>query len=114
MKYKQVILVRGDLKLSRGKLATQAAHASFEAGMKSERKKLEAWRDEGAKKVVLKVRDEKELTHFFNEAKKMGFAAALIKDAGHTEVKPGTITAVGIGPDEEKEIDKLTGKLKTL
>ena len=37
---------------------------------------------------------------------------ALIKDAGHTVVEPGTITCLGIGPDKEYKIDKITGKLK--
>ena len=37
---------------------------------------------------------------------------ALIKDAGHTVVEPGTITCLGAGPDLEDKIDKITGKLK--
>lgn len=114
MEYKQVILVRQDLKLSKGKLSVQVAHGSFEAGMKSDMNKLEEWKNSGSKKVVLKVKDEKELLHYFEEAKKAGLKTALIKDAGHTELEPGTKTVVAIGPDEENKIDSLTGKLKML
>ena len=35
-----------------------------------------------------------------------------LKDAGHTVVEPGTITCLGIGPDSEEKIDRITGKLK--
>ena len=37
---------------------------------------------------------------------------AVIEDAGKTVVAPGTVTCLGIGPHEEKEIEKITGKLK--
>lgn len=37
-----------------------------------------------------------------------------MKDAGHTELPPGTITCLGIGPDDDKKIDKITGNLKLL
>jgi len=112
MKYKQVILVREDLKLPRGKLASQSAHASLEAAMKSDKKILELWKKEGAKKVVLNVKDEKELFKLKQQAEDSGLKTALIKDAGHTVVEAGTVTSLGIGPDAEEKIDKVTGKLK--
>ena len=59
--YKQVILVRQDLKLPKGKLAAQAAHASLEAAFNSDKEIVKEWRDEGAEKVVLKVKDLDEL-----------------------------------------------------
>ncbi len=46
MRYKQVILVRQDLKLPKGKMAAQVAHASVEAVLKSDKKTVESWRDE--------------------------------------------------------------------
>ena len=110
---KQVILVRHDLKLSRGKLVSQCSHASVEAVLKSNKEKINEWR-KFSKKVVLKVRDEKELLSLKKLADKEKLVTALIKDAGRTEVKPGTITCLAIGPDEDKKIDKITGKLKTL
>jgi len=109
---KQVILVRSDLKLPKGKMAAQAAHAAVEAAFNSDKKKVAEWRNEGAKKVVLKVKDEKELLKFLQQAKDAGLKTALITDAGKTVIAPGTKTCVGIGPDEEDKIDKVTGKLK--
>lgn len=112
--YKQVILVRQDLKLPKGKLAAQCAHASVEAVLKSSSAKVETWRSLGMEKVVLKVADEKELLGYFQKAKEAKLAAALIIDAGRTVIAPGTKTCVGIGPEEEGKIDQVTGKLKLL
>ena len=112
MEYKQVILVRQDLNLPKGKLATQAAHASVDSLMKSDKKNIDEWKKHGAKKIVLKVADEKELFKYKHMAEDNGLKTALIMDAGHTVVEPGTITCLGIGPDSEEKIDKVTGKLK--
>jgi PTH2 family peptidyl-tRNA hydrolase len=114
MLYKQVILVRGDLKLPKGKLGAQCAHASVEAVLRSAPSIVDAWRNEGMAKIVLKVKDEKELLKYFQSAKDAGLRASLITDAGRTVVAPGTKTAVAIGPDEEEKIDKITRCLKTL
>ena len=62
--YKQVILVRQDLKLPKGKLAAQAAHASVEAVLRSDEEMVKRWRMEGMAKIVIKVKDEKELSSF--------------------------------------------------
>jgi PTH2 family peptidyl-tRNA hydrolase len=111
MDMKLVILVRQDLKLPKGKLAAQAAHAAVEAVLNSSKSKVEPWRDQGQKKVVLKVADEKEMLKYQNAAKAEGLVASLITDAGRTVIAPGTKTCVGIGPDSEDKIDKVTGKL---
>lgn len=114
MEYKQVILVRADLKLPKGKMAAQAAHAAVEAAFNSDKKKVAEWRESGAKKVVLKAADEKELLKYKQLAKDAGLKTALITDAGKTVLEPGTTTCLGIGPDEEDKIDKITGKLKIM
>ena len=114
MSYKQAIIVRKDLKMSRGKIATQSSHASTEATLKSDTEKVKAWRIDGMKKVVLKANSQEELLLIKKEADKQKITNALIKDAGRTEIKPGTITALGIGPEKEEIIDKVTGKLKLL
>ncbi len=108
---KQIILARVDLQLPKGKLAAQCAHASVEAVLKSDSSTVKKWCMQGMPKIVLKVKDEKELVMFFQKAKDMGLTASLITDAGRTVVEPGTKTCVGIGPGSVDEIDKLTGKL---
>lgn len=114
MPYKLVILVREDLKLPKGKLAAQAGHASVDAVIKSDKKIVELWKKEGGKKIVLKVKDENELFKYKQMAEDIGLKTALIKDAGRTVLEPGTITCLGIGPDLEEKIDKVSGKLKMM
>ncbi|MDP6293900.1 MAG: aminoacyl-tRNA hydrolase, partial [Candidatus Woesearchaeota archaeon] len=69
---------------------------------------------EGMKKSVLGVADEKELIDYKNKAEDAGLVTALIIDAGKTEITPGTTTCLGIGPDNEEKIDKVTGELRLL
>ena len=109
---KQVIVVRKDLALSAGKFGAQVAHASICAYKKADKNDSEMWELEGQKKVVLKVLNEKELLDVFMRAKKEKIACALIKDAGRTEITPGTSTCVGIGPADDEKIDLIVGKLK--
>jgi len=114
MEFKQLILVRDDLKLPKGKLAAQAAHASVECVLRSDKSMIKSWREEGMAKIVLKVKDQKELQKFNQLAKDAGFTTAMITDAGHTVVEPGTVTCLGIGPDNTEKLDKLFGELKLL
>ena len=109
---KQAIVIRADLKMSKGKLAAQAAHASLDAYKKADSGDSESWESEGEKKVVLKVESEKELLEIFMSAKRAKIPCALIRDAGRTELEPGTATCVGIGPAEDEAVDKVCGKLK--
>ncbi len=112
--YKQCIIVRDDLKLSKGKLAVQVAHAAVSASEFAGRDVLEGWKEGGQKKVVLRVAELSDLFELKEVARKHGFPTALITDAGLTEVPPGTITVLGIGPAEVGELDKITGHLKLL
>ncbi|MCS7106075.1 MAG: peptidyl-tRNA hydrolase Pth2 [Candidatus Aenigmarchaeota archaeon] len=114
MKLKQVIIVRKDLKIGKGKLAASVAHASVACVRKTDEKIVENWEKQGAKKVVLKVKNLDELKKIYKKVKKSGLTCFLVKDAGLTQVKTGEIICLGIGPAEEKEIDKITGKLKLL
>ena len=114
MSLKQVILIRTDLKLPKGKATVQVAHASVDAVLKSDSNIVKEWRNEGMAKIVLKVKNEKELVKYFQMAKDEKIASSLITDAGRTIIAPGTKTCVGIGPEEEEIIDSLTGNLSLL
>jgi PTH2 family peptidyl-tRNA hydrolase len=114
MDYKQAILVRNDLKLPKGKMAAQAAHASVEAVFRSDKDKVKEWRLEGMAKIVLKVENEKELHKHLQMAKDSGLTTATITDAGHTVVEPGTVTCGAIGPDIEEKVDSIISKLKLM
>lgn len=109
---KQVIIVRQDLKLGKGKLCGQVAHASISAYENSKFKK--EWIEQGQKKVVVKCKNLEELLEIYEKAKINKLPVALIQDAGLTQISEGTITCVGIGPDDEKKIDNITGNLKLL
>ncbi|MGM5480489.1 MAG: peptidyl-tRNA hydrolase Pth2 [Nanobdellota archaeon] len=111
---KQVILIRQDLKLPKGKLAVQTAHASVSAVLKSSENKVKAWRDEGMKKVIVKVAGKEELYQYIQQAKDEGLKTAIISDAGKTVVSPGTVTCGAIGPDKSEDVDRITGELKLL
>lgn len=114
MEYKLVIVVREDLEISKGKLAVQVAHASVECAIKTymERKDIfEKWYKEGQKKVVLKANSLSDLYVLREKAHGLGIFTCLIQDAGLTEVPPGTVTVLGIGPERENIIDKVTGSL---
>ena len=111
---KQVIIVRNDLKMPKGKLATQCCHASVDAVLISEKELISYWKKEGAKKIILKVNDEKELIRYFKIAKDLKLKTVLIKDSGKTFFKQPTITCIGIGPDLESKIDKVSGRLKII
>ncbi len=111
---KQVILVRQDLKLPKGKMAAQAAHASVEAVLRSDKDKVKSWRGEGMAKIVLKVADLKELHKYNQMAKDAGLTTATITDAGRTCIAPGTMTCCAIGPDEEDDVDAIISELKLM
>ncbi|MGC8479015.1 MAG: peptidyl-tRNA hydrolase Pth2 [Candidatus Micrarchaeia archaeon] len=114
---KQVIVMRSDLDMGKGKLAAQAAHASLESFFAAERKSPEiakAWIESGQKKIVLKFEGEEGLVKLSKAFEYLGVPCALVRDAGLTELPPGTITALGIGPWKSSEIDKYTSSLKLL
>ena len=100
--------------MKKGKIAAQAAHASLAAAMKASTKIRKQWEEEGMKKIVLKVSSKEQLLKLFQKAKRAKLPCELIIDRGLTQIKPGTLTALGIGPDKDEKIDKLTGKLKLL
>jgi PTH2 family peptidyl-tRNA hydrolase len=115
--YKQVIVVRTDLDMSRGKIAAQVAHASLGSAEKARqywREWYDAWWREGQKKVVVKVEGERELYELYELAKEVGLPCYIVNDAGLTELPPGTTTTLGIGPAPNEKMDGVTGHLKLL
>jgi PTH2 family peptidyl-tRNA hydrolase len=116
-RYKQVIVFRSDLKLSKGKASAQAGHAAVSAAeeaRKHRREWFEGWLREGQCKIALKVKNEKELARLEAEAKDLGLPNALIVDRGLTEIPAGTVTCLGIGPAPVERVDKITGLLPLL
>jgi len=116
-RYKQVVVFRSDLRLSKGKVAAQAGHAAVSAAeeaRKHRREWWEAWMDEGQRKIAVKVKNEKELLELERQAKELALPNALIIDKGLTEVPPGTVTCLGVGPAPTEKIDKITDRLPLL
>lgn len=115
--YKQVILIRTDLGMSTGKKCAQACHASVSASdlvRVKDKKVWKTWKNLGQKKVVLKVNSKEQLQDIYVLAQKEKLLCFLVKDAGLTQLEPGTTTALGIGPILSTEVDKITGDLKLL
>jgi len=117
MEYKLAVAVRNDLKLSKGKLAVQVAHASVTCALKSKnenKKWFKFWYDEGQRKIVVKAENIEMLYDLKELAESKKLTTAVVEDAGLTEIPPGTITCLGIGPGPENIVDEVTGKLALL
>ena len=112
--FKQIIIIRNDLGMSEGKKCVQTANASLGAYKKTDKKVIKKWEFEGQKKVVLEIDSKEKILNLYRELKKEKITCFLVEDAGLTELEPGTITALGIGPEREETLDKVTGKLKLL
>ena len=118
---KQVICYRRDLKMRKGKIASQVAHASmavfFNRGKVDKSllivpldEHMEEWVTGSFAKIILSVEDEPTLLRVYQEACDRGLPAALIRDAGNTEFHGvPTLTAVAIGPAPKDVLDKITG-----
>jgi len=113
---KQVIVVRTDLEMGKGKIAAQVGHACV-MGAEHVRKSHPEWFNEwwaGQEKVVVKVSGIKELQEIKKHAIELDLPWSEVSDAGHTQLAPGTTTCISIGPAPENLIDKVTGNLKLL
>lgn len=136
---KQILVVRKDLNMRKGKIASQCAHASMKAILdymvddttynspmqEKEIKVKHLWLDKGTPiedwingrftKICVSVDSEAELLEVYNNAKSVGLICALITDAGLTEFNGvPTKTCCAIGPAWSDEVDKITGHLKLL
>ena len=122
-RFKQVIVVRNDLNMRKGKMIAQGAHASImflvhrlcnpEIGKKDSA--IQEWLTHGMTKICVRVDSEAELLEIGQKAEDAGLTVHVITDAGHTEFGGvPTKTCLAIGPDEEEKIDAVTGNLKLL
>lgn len=124
---KQVILIRKDLKMRRGKEIAQGSHASMEflvsrlrhppgpgaAALIELSHSERAWIAAGTGKVCLQVSSEEALLAHHRKALELGLRSHLIRDSGRTEFGGvPTLTACAIGPDDSDKIDTVTGDLK--
>ncbi len=107
-------MVNQALKLPKGKLAAQVAHAAVGAFLEASDDARVDWLDEGMPKVVLAAEDEAALLALQDQALEAGIPCLLVEDAGRTVVPEGTITCLGLGPAPDEDIDRLTGELKLL
>jgi peptidyl-tRNA hydrolase, PTH2 family len=109
---KQVVVVNEALRLPRGKLAAQVAHASVAALLRAGPEALRRWLAEGMPKVVLHGESEADLRRLHALAVDAALPAELIEDAGRTIVPAGTLTCLGLGPADDAAINALTGSLR--
>lgn len=107
-------MVNQSLKLPKGKLAAQVAHASVGAFVEAGDDARVSWLEEGMPKVVLQAPQADDLLLLYAQALDNGLPACLVEDAGRTVVPAGTLTCLGLGPAQDEEIDRLTGELKLL
>lgn len=132
MKTKQVIVLRKDLNMRKGKMVAQGAHASMKVffdrlkstgpignkafGLQGTiTPAMNDWFEDKFTKVCVSVDSELELLGIYQKAKEAGLPCSLIKDAGLTEFGGvPTYTAVAVGPDYEEKIDQITKDLKLL
>ncbi|XP_018579430.1 peptidyl-tRNA hydrolase 2, mitochondrial-like [Anoplophora glabripennis] len=116
---KMIIIIRTDLQMGRGKIASQAAHAAvllYQSSIENSNPCLQTWLRCGQPKVVLKIDTncDSALLNIYEEALASHLNVCRVHDAGKTQVVEGTLTAVGIGPNKVEEIDKITSDLKLL
>lgn len=114
--YKQVIVMRKDLNMRKGKLCAQAAHASMAVVLRNlGHPYVEAWLGSRFAKIVVYVNSEDELYELDQAALEAGLLTESIVDSGFTEFNNvPTYTCLAIGPAPIAEIDEVTGHLPLL
>lgn len=133
METKQVIILRKDLGMRKGKMIAQGAHASMgaifsqswvEQGVEGDdtsvkcipmEEHLKDWFNNKFTKIAVSCNSEEELMALMDKAEDAGLLHFICRDAGITEFKGvPTYTALAIGPGPVDEINKITGHLKLL
>ncbi|XP_040380384.1 probable peptidyl-tRNA hydrolase 2 isoform X2 [Oryza brachyantha] len=112
---KMVLVVRQDLKMGTGKIASQCAHAAtglYAELMASNRGLLRQWEQFGQAKIVLTCKNQQEMLK--ETAEHRGIPTFVVADAGRTQVQAGSKTVLAVGPGRKADIDSVTGKLRLL
>jgi PTH2 family peptidyl-tRNA hydrolase len=117
---KQVIVMRNDLNMRKGKMIAQGAHASimftldFGLGDLFPSQLQLTWMTHGMTKICVRCDSEEQLMDIYRQAKEAKLTVHLVRDAGLTEFTEPTYTCLAIGPNKAEDIDKITGELKLL
>ncbi|XP_019432243.1 PREDICTED: peptidyl-tRNA hydrolase 2, mitochondrial isoform X2 [Lupinus angustifolius] len=114
---KMVLIVRQDLKMKPGKIASQCAHAAtgmYAELMQSGRSILRRWEQCGQAKIVVTCRNQQEMNNLKEAADSIGLPTFVVADAGRTQVLAGSKTVLAVGPGPKSIVDSVTGKLPLL
>ena len=116
-KLKMVFVVNHELKMGKGKIAAQVAHAAVKATLacgEQDPSLLDAWFKTGQKKICVKGDSAHHLDQLSSDAKKNGILVNKIHDAGHTQIPAGSFTVLALGPCRDEDVEIITGDLKLL
>ncbi|KAI0602204.1 peptidyl-tRNA hydrolase PTH2-domain-containing protein [Biscogniauxia sp. FL1348] len=121
---KLVLVVRTDLGMTKGKIAAQCSHATLACYKALNKRRagddaaaasiLRRWERLGQAKIAVQVKSEAELLGLMSRARGLGVTAEVIQDAGRTQIDPGSLTVLGVGPAPRSLVDQVTGGLKLL
>lgn len=114
---KMVFVVNHELKMGKGKIAAQVAHAAVKATLSCGERDpalLDAWFKTGQKKICVKGESAQHLESLSLEGNNRGIMANKIHDAGHTQIPAGSFTVLALGPCSDEEVESITGDLKLL
>lgn len=75
---------------------------------------LSRWERFGQAKVAVQVKSLDELQELMGRAQSLGITAEVIQDAGRTQIDPGSLTVLGVGPAPKSVVNQVTGDLKLL
>ncbi|XP_047945916.1 peptidyl-tRNA hydrolase 2, mitochondrial isoform X1 [Salvia hispanica] len=114
---KMVLVVRQDLKMGSGKIASQCAHAAtgmYADLVQSNRSLLRQWELCGQAKIVVTCKNQQEMNKIKDAAETIGLPTFTVADAGRTQVSAGSKTVLAVGPGNKSAVDSVTGKLRLL
>lgn len=122
---KLVLVVRTDLGMTKGKIAAQCSHATLacyktlsraaeKAPSSPEAQILKRWERHGQAKIAVQIKSQDEMLELMGKARSLGITAEVIADAGRTQIDPGSLTVLGVGPAPKSQVDLVTSHLKLL